>query len=143
MFDIETKLGGIHFSQNIVNKIVMEAVARCDGKAELHNYKGKYKNVVPDLASKINLYDGEAGGIEFLETEDGFEIKVYVVLRFGASIKKTTSEIIDNICDDMKSIFNAEPNKVTVLVTGILSRNIAKRHIEVSRNREGKQTIKQ
>lgn len=132
MFDIETKLGNIHFSHSIINKIVMEAVEGSEGKAMIHNYKGKYKNVVPDLASKINLYDEEAGSIEVTETEEGLEIKVYVVLRFGASIKETTVRIIKHIYADVEKIMGARPAKVTVVITGILSKNIARRHIEVS-----------
>lgn len=132
MFDVETKLGQIHFSHNIINKIVMEAVESCEGKAQIHNYKGKYKNVVPDLASRINLYDDEAGSIELMETDEGIEIKVYIVLRFGASIRQTTASIIKYIYEYVEKIMGERPAKVTVVVTGILSRNIARRHIEVS-----------
>lgn len=132
MFDVETKLGNIHFSHGIINKIVTEAVANSEGKAQIHNYKGKYKNVVPELASKINLYDEEAGSIEIMETETGIEIKVYVVLRFGASIKNTTAGIIKYIYAYTEKILGEKPERVTVVVTGILSKNIARRHIEVS-----------
>lgn len=132
MFDIETKLGHIHFSHSIINKIVMEAVENCDGKAQLYNYKGKYMNVVPDLASKINLYDEEVGSIEVTDTEESIEVKVYVVLQFGTSIRKTTASIIKYIYEYTEKITGARPEKVTVIVTGILSKNIARRHIEVS-----------
>ena len=44
MLDMETKFGNIIFSQNVINRIVMNALERCDGKAEIMNYKGKYKN---------------------------------------------------------------------------------------------------
>lgn len=133
MFDVETKLGNIHFSHNIINKIVMNAVDARDGKAILLNYKGKYMNVVPGIASKINLYDEEVGSIEILETEESIELKVYVVLRFGASIKKVTGEIIDDIYTSFEGMLGKSPGKITVVVTGILSKNIARRHIEVSK----------
>ncbi len=133
MFDFETKLGDIRFSQSIINKIVMRAVADSDGKALLHNFKGKYMNVVPGIASKINLYDEEAGSIEVVQTEGGLAIKVYVVLRFGTSIKSITGEIIDHIYEYAGRILEQKPSKVTVVVTGILSKNIARRHIEVSK----------
>lgn len=133
MFNVETKLGDIHFSQNVINKIVTKAIESCDGKAEILHYKGKYKNVVPGLASKMNLYDEGAGGIQFTSDEDGIEIKVYIVVRFGVSIKNITKKIIDSIYDDMQTILQEKPKKVTVVVTGTLSKNIAKRHIEVSR----------
>ena len=132
MFDVETKLGNIHFSQGIVNKIVTEAVENCDGKAQLYNYKGKVKNVVPELASRINLYDEESGSIEVTNAEEGMEIKAYVILQFGASIRKTTASIIKYIYEYTEKIMEERPAKVTVVVTGIFSKNIARRHIEVS-----------
>ncbi len=132
MFDVETKLGSVHFSHSIINKIVQEAVGSCDGKAQLYNYKGKVMNVVPDLASRINLYDEEVGSIEVTDTEESIAIKVYVILQFGASIRKTTAAIINYIYEYTEKIMGVRPEKVTVIVTGILSRNIAKRHIEVS-----------
>lgn len=133
MFDFETKLGDIRFSQSVINKIVMNAVEDSGGKALLHNFKGKYMNVVPGIASKINLYDEEAGSIEVIQTEAGLEIKIYVVLRFGTSIKNITGEIIDRIYEYTERILEQKPAKVTVVVTGILSKNIARRHIEVSK----------
>ncbi len=133
MFDIETKLGEIRFPNNIINRIITESVGSCGGKAEVYKYKGKFKNMFPDLASKMNLYDEGAGGIEVTETENSIMIKVYVVIRFGNSIKKTTEQIIDNIYENMEKIMGIRPEKVTVVVTGTLSKNIAKRNIEVSR----------
>ena len=43
MFDIETKIGNIHFSSNIINKIAEKAVEDCGGKVMLHNYKIRYQ----------------------------------------------------------------------------------------------------
>lgn len=133
MFEFETKYGDITYSQNIINRIVVEAVNSSDGRAAILNYKGKYMNVVPGIASKINIYDEEAGGIEVLKTDEGINIKVYIVVKFGTSIKKITSEIIEYIYEKTETILGERPNKVTVTVTGTVSKNIAKRHIEVSR----------
>lgn len=133
MFDFETNLGEIHFSDSVIYKIVAEAVEHCGGKVEILNYKGKYMNVVPGIASKMNLYDEEVGGIQVKEGEEGLIITVYVVIRFGTSIKETTGRIIDYIYEYMEKIMASRPEKVKVVVTGTLSKNIAKRHIEVSR----------
>lgn len=117
MFDIETKLGKIHFSQNIMNRIISNAVESCKGKVMLQNYRGG-----------IN-----AGSVEFIQHDDGYELKVYIVIRFGTSIKQMTSQIINNIYENTEKIIGQKPQKVTVMVTGVLSRNIARRNIEVSR----------
>lgn len=133
MFDFDTKLGNIHFSNSVVNKVVTEAVESCGGKAEILNYKGRYKHVVPGIASWMNLYDEEAGGIHVKEEDGDIFIKVYIVIHFGASIKRTTNKIIDYIYEHMEKIMDVRPKNVKVIVTGTLSKNIAKRHIEVSR----------
>ena len=43
MFDIETKLGEIHFPASTINRIVMEAVESCGDKVDILNYKGNIK----------------------------------------------------------------------------------------------------
>lgn len=133
MFDIETKLGDIHFSSNIVNKIVEKAVEGCGGKVMLHNYKGALKDVMPVMASKMNLYDDSAASVEVTKLGEGYAMKIYVVLKFGTSIKTATSEIIDSIYENAEIILGRKPERVTVVVTGVVSKNIAKRHIEISR----------
>ena len=133
MFDIETKLGEIHFPTSVVNRIVMEAVESCGGKVDILNYKGKYKNMMPWLASRMNLYKEEAGGIQVEETEEGLILTVYVVIHFGTSIKRVTEQLIDQIYDNMEKVRKVKPKTVKIIVTGTLSKNIVKRHIEVSR----------
>lgn len=133
MFDHKSKLGEIHFSNNIIYRIVSEAIAEYGGKVEILNYKGKYMNMVPGIASKMNIINEEAGSIQVREDKDGPVITVYVVIHFGTSIKKATEKIIDNIYDLMERIMGVKPKTVRVIVTGTLSKNIVKRHIEVSR----------
>jgi len=133
MFGIETKLGTIRLSHNIVSRIASEAVSACGGKAELLNYKGKYKNVVPGIASKMNIYDADPSSVEVVDTDGSVEIRIYIGLRFGSSIKAATSTIIDYMYEKVEAIMGQKPDKVTVIVTAMLSKNIAKRYIEVSR----------
>ena len=133
MFDIETKLGEIHFPASVINRIVIEAVESCNGKVDILKYKGKYKNMMPWLASRMNIYKEETGGIQVEETEDGMILTVYVVIHFGTSIKRVTEKLIDEIYENMEKVMKVKPKTVKIIVTGTLSKNIVKRHIEVSR----------
>jgi uncharacterized alkaline shock family protein YloU len=54
-------------------------------------------------------------------------------VKFGTSIQNVTNKIIDFIYEHMEKTTGQKPLKVTVIVTGTSSKNIAKRHIEVSR----------
>lgn len=133
MFDIETKLGEIHFPASTINRIVMEAVESCGDKVDILNYKGKYKNMMPWLASRMNIYKEEAGGIQVEETEEGMILTVYVVIHFGTSIKRVTEKLIDGMYENLERVMKIKPKTVKIVVTGTLSKNIVKRHIEVSR----------
>ena len=133
MFDIETKLGEIHFPASVINRIVMEAVESCNGNVDILNYTGQYKNMMPWLASRMNIYKEETGGIQVEETEDGMILTVYVVIHFGTSIKRVTEKLIDEIYENMEKVMKVKPKTVKIIVTGTLSKNIVKRHIEVSR----------
>ena len=104
MFDIETKLGEIHFPASTINRIVMEAVESCGDKVDILNYKGKYKNMMPWLASRMNIYKEEAGGIQVEETEEGMILTVYVVIHFGTSIKRVTEKLIDGIYETLERV---------------------------------------
>ena len=133
MLKQETRLGEVIFSQEIIKQIVLKAAERCEGKVGVFYFKGKYASVVPGLASKMNLYHEESGAIQVTETEEGTELKVFIVVKFGTSISEVTEKMLDYIYEDMEKIFSEKPKKVTITVTGIVSKNIAKRHIEVSR----------
>ena len=133
MFDTETKLGKIHFPASVVHRIVMEAVEACGDKVGILNYKGKYKNMMPWLAARMNLYKEENGAIQITEAEGGPILTVYVVIHFGTSIKRTTEKLIDEIYANMERVMGVKPKTVKVIVTGTLAKHIAKRHIEVSR----------
>lgn len=133
LFKKETKLGDILLNKDIIYRIVTEAVENCGGKAEILNYRGKYMNMVPGIAAKKNLSYEEYSGVHFAEDEDGLKIRVCIIVHFGASIKRVTNQIIDYIYEYVEKMFGIKPAKVTVLVTGTISKNIAKRHIEVSR----------
>ena len=58
---------------------------------------------------------------------------MYVVIHFGTSIKRVTEKLIDGIYENLERVMKIKPKTVKVVVTGTLSKNIVKRHIEVSR----------
>lgn len=133
MLNMETKLGDIRFSPSVISGLVADSIEPFSGKAELLNYRGRYKSVASGLASKMNICDEDAGSVRVEDTGDGVDITVYITVRFGVSIKKITAGIIDNIYENVEKTMGQKPAKVTVVVTGTVAKNIVKRHIEVSR----------
>ena len=65
--------------------------------------------------------------------ENGLDLRIFVVLRFGTSITQVANQLVDDIHEKTKETIGIEPNSVAVVVTGMISKNIARRHIEVTR----------
>lgn len=133
MFDIQNDLGHIHFSKNIIRTLCEDAVDSCDGKAAVFNFKGKGKN----KAEAVFNRKGHPGNDEIIVEgeEDQLRITVYVVIRFGASIKGVAEQIINSIFDQLEEVFEVEPAQVTVINTGTASRDIIPRYMEFTRTR--------
>ena len=128
MFTIQTDLGTITVTKNAIGRIVTETVDEFDGKVIISNHKGK----VPGLVSKIGGSD-YVNNIEINFGEQGLDVRVFIVLRFGTSITRATNHLVDELHKRIKAMTGAEPNSVAVVVTGMISKNIARRHIEVTR----------
>lgn len=133
MFNISNDLGQIHFSKNVIYKICRDAADSCDGAVRIMNYKGRSAAKKPGFMSVISQNEEEDTDIEIQEMDGRFRIKMYIVVRFGTSISAAADKIIDHIYDQMEALFSKKPSSVTVVVTGIASRDIAKRNIEFSR----------
>lgn len=133
MITIESDLGTISLSKASIGRIITEAVDSCGGKVMISNHKGKVSGgKVPGFVSKIGGMD-ESSPMDIAMTESGLDIKVFVVLRFGTSITQVTNYLVDEIHNKVKEMTGMEPNSVAVVVTGMISKNIAPRHIEVTR----------
>lgn len=129
LLTVETDLGNIVVSKAAVGKIITEAVDRFEGKVIISNNKGK----VPGFVSKIGGMD-DSNTMEINYTEQGLDIRVFVVLRFGTSITQVTNKLVNEIHENVKKMTGMEPSNVAVVVTGMISKKIAPRHIEVTRN---------
>ena len=135
MFNIETMYGNIHYDENIIRKIIAKGVDEFNGKVLLYNNSKRLLVTRPGRKQAGSLQTGGANTIRITEEEDiGLEITVFIVVRFGTSISEVTDRLIDYIFEYMDRILRTRPARVTVKVTGVLSRNLVRRDIEVSRS---------
>lgn len=127
MITVDTELGTIKVAKSVIGNIVMDVIDSFEGKVIVSNSKGKIPN---HIAYKIGPKDESSElGIEL--TEDGLNIHIFIVLRFGTSIKETTGKIISDVRNNMKNTTGMDINELTVTVTGVMSKKLAPRHIEV------------
>lgn len=123
MLDINTKIGDIHFSENLIKNLIKDAVDSVGPKAQLNNYKGKY----------MYSSSGNLSNIVIEETEEGWDIVLFIVVSFGASISTVANNIIDKVYSNMEDMLDVKPHSVKVMVTGVASRDIARRKLEFIR----------
>lgn len=128
MLTVETKIGKISITKNIIGRIVADAINQFDGKVMISNHKGKVGKQTP---KKYTTED--VSNMELAFGENGMDLRLYIVIRFGTSITMVTNHLVNTLHEKIKSVTGQEPNSVAVVVTGMISKNIAKRHIEVSR----------
>jgi len=127
-YKIETEDGYISIEKTVIGKIIIEEVKKFDGKVLISNHKGR----VPGIVSKIGGLD-DISHLEILMGTKGLDVRVYIVIRFGSSIGRVTNQLIEGIQDNIKELTAIEANSVAVIVTGIVSKQLSKRNIEVKR----------
>ena len=63
-------------------------------------------------------------------------LKFFVIMSFGASIKKNCTEVLDNLEKQIRTMFPDKGCKIILKIVGVKSKNIAKRNIEIVREYE-------
>lgn len=125
-YKIESQFGHISVEKAVIGKLVTEAVASFGGKILLANKKKK----MPGFVAKIGGMD-DASNMEFVWGEKGLDIRVFIMIRFGTSISRTTDQLIQFIKSGLEEHLDIQANSVAVVVTGMFSKQIAARNIEV------------
>jgi len=130
VFTIATELGDIKITKNAISKIISEAVDKWDGKVCLTNHKGKPEGLV----AKMTGHDSSLMEIDC--GDDGIDLKIYINVKFGTSIGAVTNSLIENIHEGVRKATGRDPSSVSVVVTGLMSKNLVHRNIEVTKQYE-------
>ena len=121
MYSKENNLGKINISKNVLGNIIQNAADELSGKAVLCSSKGKIgKNEQKNMTF-----------FEIREDDDGYAIKIYLMIKFGAGISTISSQIIESVERDIITVTGIKPKNIVVVIKGVISKNIAKRNIEV------------
>lgn len=135
LLEKNNELGKISISNNVFAQIIKDSLELCRGRVWPATKKGKqigneWKFNLSDFASTVE--------VKGKDQDNNFELRFYVITKFGSSIKSITDVIMDSIFEKIKSTTGEYPNEVTIVVVGVKSRLIAKREIEVVRKNEFK-----
>lgn len=126
LYKEETADGSITIGKAVIAKIITETVAQFQGRVRISNYKNKAMN----FAAKIGVTD-DMNNMDISMGPKGMDIRLYIVVKFGTSIGMVTNKLISDIHQKVYQYTSVEPNSIAIVVTGTMSKNIARRNIEV------------
>ena len=127
LYKLDTMDGAILIDKTVVGKIIAEAVGQFNGKVLISNHKGK---VVSGFVAKFGVMD-DVSSMEINLGTNGLDIRFFILIRFGTSINRVTEQLIETIKKNTEEITGLEVNSIAVVVTGIVSKQMVRRNIEV------------
>ncbi|MGC2873025.1 hypothetical protein ACDL92_07060 [Ihubacter sp. mB4P-1] len=126
----ETKLGTISISDAIFAQIILESFEQdiCKGKVWPATRRGR--QIGGD--QKVNAAD-YAGYVEAERSMDGtsIDLEFSVIIQFGSGIRRITDAVADYIAEVIYQKQGKYPNQIKIRITGVRSRQIARRNLEV------------
>lgn len=123
-YEHESEFGKIKIDEEVFGQIAHRAIESVSGSAWLATKKGKI--IGETLFSSKNDY---SQAVSCRQNQEKIDFNVYVIVRFGKSITVTSRRIIKSIKSDLATI--GQVGKVKVSIVGILSKNVAKRKLEI------------
>ncbi|MDR2088038.1 MAG: Asp23/Gls24 family envelope stress response protein [Clostridiales Family XIII bacterium] len=118
-YEVKTQGGTIALDRAVLGQIIRRETAAFPGKVMLSNAKGK---PVGDDSGFFDCAWSEAGA---------FELRVFVVLRFGVSISAVTQELIRRLRTRIEALTGVRAARVVIIVKGVLSKHISRRNLEI------------
>ena len=120
LYKIETEDGVIKVRKAVISKIVLESIKKFKGRVFITNHKGKM----------IRLRNA-ADYVDVSLANSGLDIRIYIAIRFGTSISMVTEKLIEDIKGNIEKMTSMEPNSIAIVVTGMISKQITRRNIEI------------
>ena len=127
-----TQYGKIKLNDTIFAKAVLSAVAKTGGKVLCASERGK---ILGGIDQKVST--GEISSNIFIrETAEGYYLKFFVIMSFGASIKENCTVVLDSLEKQMKTMLPDKQGQIVLKIVGVKSKKIAERNIEIVREYE-------
>ena len=127
-----TQYGKIKLNDTIFAKAVLSAVAKTGGKVLCASERGKILGGIDQKVSTGEL----TSNIFIRKTAEGYCLKFFVIMSFGASIKENCTAVLDNLEKQMKTMLPDKQGQIVLKIVGVKSKKIAERNIEIVREYE-------
>lgn len=126
LYKMETKDGQILLERGVIAQLAEEQLRQFRGKVWITNAKGMMGGLVNRISGRNDLDE-----LDIDVEEDGVVVRIYLVIRFGVSIRMVTDRLIADIRRALEEYGEIPVKEVSIVVTGTLSKHIARRNIEV------------
>ena len=125
MISVKNDLGVITFQPSVFARIAVNAAESFGGRLMVTNPSGR----------PVKIGDTGKESLKFVEAavsdEGALSVKVYLIVRFGTSISGITREFAERLKEESVLITGVEIDTVITVVTGVISKNIARRNLEL------------
>lgn len=125
IYKMETEIGSLILEEGAIGSIVADVLDQHEGKLWISNRKGRILGRMARL-SGIDSVDS----MEISMEPEGLSVRLYLILRFGVSIRSITQQLITDIKAAIH-LHTGLSTQVTIVVNGVLSKQLAKRNIEI------------
>lgn len=119
--------GTVSINESVICQIIEETVqSEFAGRVWISSKKGPASSLMTKLGAKDATDDIEM----YLENGQVY-LKMFVILKFGVSIKNTTAQLISRLKEAIAENAAMPVKEITLIVNGVVSRQIARRNIEI------------
>ena len=126
MMQYKTEKGTVTMDSNVFSMIALETALRREEIFAVTNARGK--RIRTRGTGRENLGFIEVG---FTEKDDEIDLRIYVILNFGKSIRTVAKEFGREVRESIREITGISVRNLTMVVTGVKSRKIARRELEI------------
>ena len=126
MIQYRTEKGMVTFEPQVFGMIALDTAQKREDVYAVSNARGKVIRLRENGRENLSFIE-----VEPIEQENAIDLRIYVVLSFGKSISTAAQELGRDIRENIKLITGVSVRDLTMIVTGVKSRKIAHRELEI------------
>ena len=127
MIQYKTEKGTVLMDSNVFSMITLETALAREEIYAVTNARGKRIRTRGTGRENLGFIE-----IDYTEKDEEIDLRVYVILNFGKSIRTVAKEFGREVRKNISEITGISVRNLTMVVTGVRSRKIARRELEIT-----------
>lgn len=118
--------GTVNIHSSVICQIIEETVEEeFKGQVWISNRKSQVSSFMSILGARVT------DDIEMYLERGQVYLKMYVIIKFGLSIKTVSDELILRLKESIEEKSKMPVKEIHLVVNGVMAKHVAKRHIEI------------